>query len=238
MLKLLAAALVLAQVSTVPPPRGIPMPMGPTPVEPAAGITVIGNGIASAAAGDATVTLRIATRNNALTLNAQSLAPIVDALVRAGADRTSVSLPPYLVGQARMNNASITAVVHHPTQQMLQQGMVTIANAFASMPEILLTSADVRLTADHCTALARAAAANAISNARSNAAFVAQQIGAKLGPAISVDWHGSGSFGGADQCLSVYSIGPMGAMNGQMSPADMLTVKVYSTVTMHYAIKH
>lgn len=236
MLNLLFAALVLAQISTAPPPRG--MPMGPTPVEPAGGITVIGNGVASVAASDATVTLRVASRNNALTLNAQTLAPIVDALVRAGADRASVSLPPYLVGQARTNNASITAVVHHPTQQMLQQGMVTIANAFAAMPDVLLTSADVRLTADNCTALARTAAANAISDARSNAAFVAQQIGAKLGPALSVDWHGSGSFGGQNQCMSIYSIGPMGPMGGQLSPADMLTVKVYSTVTMHYAIKH
>lgn len=237
---LILAAALLTQVAPAQPigrGPGFP-PMGPTPVEPSSGIRVTGNGFASAPASQATVTLHVSTRNNALTLNAQTLQPIADALVKAGADRSTVTLPPYLVGQAHTNNAEITAVVHHPTPQMLQQGMLVIANAFASMPDVLLNAADVMLQADDCKTLQQNAEANAIANARSNAAFLAKQIDGKLGPVMSVDVVAGGMLGAEGSCTFRYSIGPFGPSFPQSSPADMLTVKVYSTVTVHYAIKH
>jgi hypothetical protein len=235
---LVLAATLLTQVA-VPAGRGPGFPpMGPTPVEPSGGIQVTGNGFASAPASQAAVTLHVSTRNNALTLNAQTLQPIVDALVKAGADQSTVNLPPYLVGQAHTNNATITATVHHPTQQMLQQGMLTSANAFASMPDVLLNAADVVLQADNCETLQRNAEANAITNARSNAVFLAKQIDGKLGPVMSVEVLAGGMFGAEGSCTFRYSIGPYGPSFPQSSPADMLIVKVYSTVRVHYAIKH
>lgn len=234
---LLFAAALLTQVA-VPVGRGPGFPpMGPTPVEASSGIRVTGNGFATAPASQATVTLHVSTRNNALTLNARTLQPIVDALVKAGADRSSVSLPPYLVGQARTNNAEITALVRQPTQQMLQQGMLVLANAFASTPDILLNGADIALQPQDCQTLQRNAEANAIANARSNAVFLAKQIRAKLGAVMAVDVLSGGGFGAENSCTFRYSIGPYGASFAQSSAADMLMVKVYSTVRVQYAIK-
>lgn len=238
---LVLAAALLTQVA-VPVGRGPGLPpMGPrVPADTAPssdGIRVRGAGYAAAQATDAQVTLQVSSRNNAATLDAQTLQPIIDALVQAGADRSSISLPPYMVGRAHTNNASIAVRVHHPTQAMLQQGMLTIANAFAAHPDILLNSAQVRLTADGCAALRRRAEATAITHARANAAFVAQQLGEKIGAALEVDDFSGPNFGPeSDVCSTSYAIGPYA--NQQMTQDDMLTVKVYSSVTVRFAIKH
>lgn len=233
MLKLLFAALVMAQIG-VPPPMGPRVP--PDTAVSTDGIRVRGAGYATAPATDAQVTLQVSSRNNAPTLDAQTLQPIIDALVKAGADRSSISLPPYMVGQAHTNNASIAVRVHHPTQAMLQQGMLTIASAFAAHPEFLLNAAQVQLTADGCTALRRSAEAMAIAHARSNAAFVAQQLGEKIGSALEVDDFSGPNFGPeSDACSTTYTIAPYA--NQQMTQDDMLTVKVYSSVTVRFAIK-
>lgn len=229
---LILAATILAQVG--PPPMGPPMPpMVPAQV-PADGISVNGTGYASAPATDAQVSLHVSARNNALTLNAQTLAPIVDALVRAGVDRSSIVLPPYLVGPAHTNNATITAAVHHPTLAMLQQGMASIAAAFAADPDVILNAADVRLSVDDCPALSRAAASNAITNARSNAALIAQQLRKHVGAVLAVDARGV-STNVRPGCYTFYSIGPYGAQ--QPSLADLLTVKTGASVTMRFAIQ-
>ncbi len=176
----LAAAFVVAQIPMPHLAPRVPMP-AQAPPGPGDGITVTGSAYAAAQASQAQITLRISARNNAPTLTEQTLQPIADALVRAGADRSSVQLPPYLVGQARTNNAAITASVQHPTTAMLQQGMLTIANAFAANPDLILNGAEIRLLAGDCSALQRAAEANAIADARANAAFIAKQIEAKVG---------------------------------------------------------
>jgi hypothetical protein len=126
-------------------------------------------------------------------------------------------------------------MVHHPTQQMMQQGMLTLANAFAGMPDVLLNSAEIRLTADNCSALQRRAEANAIASARSNAAFVAQQIGGRVGSVLAVNALGT-AIGNDNACNFGYTIGPWGSSFPQ-SQSDLLTVKVYSSVTMRFAIK-
>lgn len=232
------AAVLIAQAAPLPiiprnPPPSVPMRIAGDPVD---GISVSGTGYATAQATQAQVTLRVSTRNNALTLNTQTLAPIVDALVRAGVDRSSVALPPYLVGQAHTNNATVTANVHHPTLVMLQQGMASIANAFAANPDILLNSADVRLSVDDCASLQRTATSNAIANARANAAFMAQQIGKHVGAVLALDARGS-MMNVQPACFYSYSIGPFGAMYPQQSPAELLTVKVGANVTMRFAIR-
>lgn len=232
---LILAATILAQIG--PPPMPPPItrfePMAPAQA-PADGISVSGTGYASAPATDAQVSLHVSARSNALTLNAQTLAPIVDALVRAGVDRSSILLPPYLVGPAHTNNATITATVRHPTLVMLQQGMATIAAAFAADSDVILNSADVRLSVDDCPALSRAAASNAIANARSNAAFIAQRLRKHVGPVLAVDARGV-STNVRPGCYTFYSIGPYGAQQPPL--ADLLTVRTGASVTMRFAIQ-
>ena len=234
---LILAAVLLAQAALPPvsPPMAprVPMPMAPSG-SPVDGISVTGSGYATAQATDAQVTLRMFTRNNALTLNAQTLQPIVDALVRAGADRSSIMLPPYMVGQAHTNNATIVASVHHPTQEMLQHGMVTIAGAFAANPDIVLSSAEVRLSVDDCAALERSAASSAVANARANASFIAQQIRKHVGTVLAVDAR-SMPMNVQPACYYAYSVGPYGPYPPQPA-ADMLTVRVGASVTMRFAI--
>lgn len=236
----LIAALVLLAQALPPMGPGLPMPplraplMPPAAPAPADGITVGGSGYASAQATTAEITLRVSTRNGALTLDAQSLQPIVDALVRAGADRASVQIPPYLVGAAHTNNAAVTATVHHPTQMMLAQGMLTMAGTFASLRDIILNQADVRLSVDDCAALQRNAAARAMENARQNAQFMAKQIGKHAGRVLAIDGRGM-PIGAQGACSSTFGLGPYGPPAPQ--PADMLTVKVYGSVTMRFAIR-
>lgn len=237
MLRPLLFATVLFAQAVMPPltarvPMSVPMPMSAAN-GPADGISVMGTGSAEAQATDAQVTLRVMSRDNALTLNAQTLQPIVDALVRAGVVRSSISLPTYLVGQAHTNNAAIVASVHHPTLQMLQQGLTIVAGAFAATPDILLNAAEVRLSVDNCTALQHTAAANAIANARANASFVAKQIGRRVGAVLGVDMRTPMDVPQA--CYSNYAVGPFGSPY-QQSPADMLTVRTGASVTMRFAL--
>lgn len=237
---LILAVVLLAQAAVpAPPPMGVVPPMGPMRPVPAPGlndgITVSGAGYATAQASDAALTLRISSRNGALTLDPQSLSPVVDALVRAGVDRSSIQLPPYMVGNAKTNNATITASVHHPTLAMLQQGMLIMATTFASSPDMLLNSAEVRLSVDNCTALQQAATAKAIANARETAQFIAAQIHARAGDVLAVDNRGV-PMGSPGACTTVYAIGPYGPPAPQT--ADMMTVRIYANVGMRFAIKH
>jgi hypothetical protein len=232
---LILAAMLVAQAI---PPMGTPAPMMPMRPMPAMGlndgITVSGNGYASAQATDATLMLHVSSRNNATSLDAQSLQPIVDALVRAGVDPASVQLPSYLVGNAHTNNATITASVHHPTLAMLQQGMVVLAGAFAAQPALLLNEAQVTLSVAGCSAVQRSALASAIANAKANAQFIAKTIGARVGPVLAVDERTPG-IGSQGACTYGYTIGPYGPP--APSAADMLTVKVYAGVGMRFAIE-
>jgi|GEM_PF-2838166 len=230
---MLAAAL-LAQVA----PQMQPMPMRPMPGRPdlSDGITVTGSGVATAPASSAQVTLHLSTRNNAQTLTQESLQWVVDALTQAGAQRASVMLPAYLVGQARTNNAAITAEVAHPTQAMLQQGLQTLVAAFAAHPDVLLNSAEVRLSADGCATLQRSATANAIANARANATFDAQQIGVRVGSVLAIEQTGLPAPGAPGACTTIFGIGPYGPQPQVFS--EMLTVKVFAYVTMRFGIRH
>lgn len=237
---LLLAGVLLAQAL----PPAVPMPLPPmgTPSRfpraagPSDGISVAGNGYASAAATKAVLVLHVSSRTNGLTLDAQTLAPVIDALVKAGVPRSDVSLPAYLVGQAHTNNVAITATVHNPSAAMLQSGMVTVANAFASLRDVLLNGAEIRVSTPHCAQLTHAAEAAALRNARDNAAFIATQLHVHLAHVLAVSAYGPPSVGPA-ACTTTSFIGPYGPAVPASSPAEMLEVKAYSNVSMRFAIR-
>jgi uncharacterized protein YggE len=234
---LLLAAALLAQLS--PPPSGpIRAPMGVQPNGPEDGISVTGSGTATAQAQTAQVTLHISSRGNALVIDSAALQPIVDALVGIGIDRSAISLPPYLVGDAKVNNVSITANVDRPSPTMIQQGMLSLAGAFAKTPQLLLNNAEVRVSADNCADLMRRAEADAIADARKNAQFIASQLGVHAGNVLAVQEYGGVNPGMPNACSSMYFFGPYGPSQPMQSPGDMLTVKVMRSVGMRFAIKH
>jgi uncharacterized protein YggE len=234
MLKPLLVAAVLLQV----PPRPLPLPIGSAPMIPAprvtqSGILVSGAGMVSVPATSADVTLHVSSRNNALTLNQQTLQPIVNALVSAGVARDAISIPPYMVGAVHTNMAEIVAHVDHPTEAMLRQGMLILANAFAATPDILLNDAFVTVHGDGCQALWQQAEARAIAQARQDAEFIAKQTGVHVGELLAAEEDTPPP----ESCARGFGIGPYGAPGMNYNFADLLTIQVRSNVQMRFAIK-
>lgn len=229
---LFAAVALLAQA--LPP---ISRPIGPVPVIPRdvrSGIMVSGAAVISAPASSADVTLHVSTRNNALTLNQQTLQPIVDAIVHAGVPRDAISLPPYMVGAARTNMAQIVAHVDHPTEAMLRQGMLVLASAFAGTPDILLNDAFVMVHGNNCESLFRQAEARAIAQARQNAEFIAKQNGVHIGELLAAEEDTPAP----TECSRGFGIGPYGTGAAGDNFSNLLTIQVQSNVQMRFAIKH
>lgn len=229
--------LLLAQVA-VPVPGRLPPVQPPISARtgPNDGITVNGNATIEAPASRATVILHLMTRNNAMTITGTTLQPIVDALVRAGVERTSVTLPLYLQGNARTNNAQISGTVSHPTQAMLQNGIAQLGSTFANMTDLILNGAEIRLRADGCEQLEQRAEASALRQARANAEYIAKQLNVRVGGVQAVQ--ASGFAPDLSQaCETQYSIGPFGGSYPMQGAQDYLTVRVFSSVSVRYAIR-
>ena len=229
--------LLLAQIAA-PVPGRIPMGLPPIAARPGAtdGITVSGNATVQAQAAHAIVTLHVMSRNNAMAITAASLQPVADALVRAGVERSSITMPLYLQGNARTNNAEVSGTVERPTQAMLQNGIAQLAGAFASMPDLILNAADIRLTADGCEQLEQKAEAAALHQARANADYIAKQLNVRVGAVQAVQASGFAP-DLSQSCVTQYGIGPFGAPYPMQSAQDYLTVRVFSSVSVRYAIR-
>lgn len=229
---LIVSAMVLLGAQPMPQ---MSMPASARGAQPPDGITVRGSGSAAATAANAVLTLYVATRNNMLAITPASLAPVIDALVSAGIERGDIVVPVYLTSAAHTNNATIVATVHRPTTAMLQNGITQLSNAFTNLPDLMLNSAQVRLTLDDCTAVLRQAQSAALKQARSNADSLARQLGLHIGAVVAVDEQ-SGSLNSDGQCVSAYSIGAYQNMPFS-TPGDYLLVHVYASVSIRYAIR-
>lgn len=227
---------VLAAISLIFAPaqaaQMLGAPYGPNTVPD--GITVRGSGTASTMADQATISLRLFGRNNALVVNQAAMQPVIDALVKAGVQRSDITTPVYLTGTAQ-SNAVLTAIVRHPTVPMLQSGIASLASVFPVNSPVLVSAADVRLSAADCAAARAQAQSAAIRQARSSAEAIAHDLRVRVGPVIAVDFqnNASDSSGG---CFSMYSIGPYQTQPFS-APEDYLRVRVSSFVTIRYAIK-
>lgn len=199
------------------------------------GITVRGTGTADAPADQATLNLRVFGRNNASVITEATLEPVIDALVKAGVSRTDITTPAYLTAGAQVSNATVTAVVHHPTVTMLQDGVGAMVAVFPPNSQTVLSSADVRLTANDCSATRAQAQAAAIRQARSNAQSIAHSLGVRIGQVLAVDYQ-TGPLDPGGACFYTYNLGPYQNSLFQ-SAADYLRVRVSSSVEIRYAIK-
>lgn len=217
----------------------MPMPVSVSPpmraVQPNEGISVRGNGSATAPASTATLSLYVSSRNNAIVLNESTLSPIVDALVRAGVQRSDIVLPIYLTGNARTNNVTVTATVHHPSIAMLQNGIAGLGSSLTNSPDLIVNNAQVRLTLDDCTPTMQQAQIAALRQAHANAASIARQMGLHLGAVLAVDAQNM-QMDAEGRCLSEYTLGPYQG-NQFTSPSDYLTVRITTSVSVRYAIR-
>jgi uncharacterized protein YggE len=93
----------------------------------------------------------------------------------------------------------------------------------------------VRLALDDCSPAHRQAQSAALKEARANADGIARQLGLHVGAVVAVDEQ-SASMMPDGGCSSMYSIGPYQNMPFT-SPDDYLKVRVYSNISIRYAIR-
>ena len=221
----------LARAQPLPAMQASPMRMMGQPV-PEPGITVTGNASLGVPATSARLTINVRTLNGALTLNAKTMQPMVDALVKAGIDRSSIVLPAGFSAPGNLNYASISGTVEKPSVKQMQAGITTVGTVVASMPGISLTNASVQLWAVGCGAVLDRARNLAIDNAQGKARGIAQHLNALLGPVIALSANDVQVLP-ADRCTSSYGLPGY----NMQQPSDYLTINVSSFVTVTYAIR-
>jgi uncharacterized protein YggE len=212
------------------------VPMPPPAAADPHGITVSGVSSVSAPATSARVSLYLATRNGAMSLNAKSVQPIVDAMVKAGVDRNSIILPLNFLTDGGSNGATITGEVPHPTVAQLQSGVVTVGTAVNSVSGVVLNNANVQLTVSNCQPLLDRARSGAIARARAKADEIAKQLSVKVGSVIAVNANGEMPLTPDGSCTGNMNFGPFGSPMFQET-GDYLNVTVSSAVTITYAIR-
>jgi len=216
--------------------RGPVMPGGAAAQNPAHGITVSASASSRIPATSARITLNVSSADRSLSLDAASLQPVVDALVKAGADPSSVQLPPNFSAPGRSNLASITATVANPTAAMMQSGIVTVGTSVASAKNLVLNGAMVMLIAQHCAGALDNVRGQAIERAHDKAESIAKDLGVHVGSVLNVQSFEQGWPDGS--CQSQYNVnGYMGSPDAPQSPQDYVTVPVQSNITITYAIK-
>ncbi len=221
--------------------QNAPIMRVPPPAQTSAnghGITVNGTSVLRVPATSARISLQLTSIDNKTTLTQQDLQPLVDALVKAGAQRSSVQLPLAFTAGGFSNAATVTAVVQHPTVDTMRSGIASVGATIAGMKNVRLGSAQVQLKNDDCAQTLAKVRADAIASARSKASSIAKQLGVTLGGVVNVNAFDPGNPDGS--CASQYWVGPMGAQfgrNAENDDSDYITVPISSNVTITYGIK-
>jgi uncharacterized protein YggE len=232
---ILVAALLFVPITAAgqgiaPEQRGFSANGGPAVTR---GITVTGSGQERVTATSAQITLNLNSATRANTITKTKLQPLVDALVKAGADPASVHLPVNLDPPGSVtNNASIAATVDHPSAELVQRSISTVGAAIAAMNDVNLSGAMVLIKADGCQSAMDAARKTAITRARAKAESIAKDLNVQVGSAINVTSMEALQPDGS--CSTQYYVG---GFNSAQSPQDLVAVPVTSTITITYAIK-
>ncbi len=236
---ILVAALFLLPTAAVaqfaPGPRGPAAPGTVNASSTTHGITVSASASSRIPATSARITLNLASADRTLSLDAQSLQPVVDALVKAGADPSSVQLPPNFGAPGKSNSAWITATVAHPTAAMMHNGIVTVGASVASAKNLILNGAMVAVLAQHCADALDGIRGQAIQRARAKAESIAKDLDVHVGSELNMQSLEQPSPDGS--CGWQYNVNGFGNPDMPQSPQDYVTVPVQSTVTITYAIK-
>ncbi len=233
-LSLLGAFALLPLVTSaqgIPVRQSFPMPLRSNDSH---GITVTGSATTRVPGTSADLTLSFIGRGGKLVLNAQTLQPVIDALVADGIPRDAIQLPLNLSAPGNSSNASIAAHVEAPTAAMLQNGVLKVGTAIAGLPDVILGSAMVRVSAAHCGAAQDATRARAIALARAKAATIAKQLGVRLGRVLNVAAFDTQLAG--DSCSWQYYVGAF-SPSGPMTSEDYVKVPVTENVTITFAIR-
>lgn len=201
------------------------------------GITVNGTAQIRVPASSARIILTVSSLNSQSSLTEQTVQPLVDALVKAGAERSSVQLPLSFSAGGYSSVGMVSAVVEHPTFDKMRSGVATVAALLGGLKGIRFNSTRVELKQNDCMPALAKARANAIDAARAKAALIAGQLRVSLGRVVNVNVYDRDSPDGS--CVSQYSFGPEGPLfpYGGDTLEDYVVVPVTSNVTITYSIK-
>ncbi len=228
----------LAQVM----PAGAPINRGPMVQYPSNssfhGITVNGQATQKTAATSAKITLYLYSQQlqnqPVRPLDETRLAPLIDALVKGGVPREQISIPS-MFGPQPSGSVTVIATLAHPTPSQIQNGIGIVAAALSNMRGVMIGNAQVLLESSQCGAVGDAVRGEAIDNAHKKAASVAKQLGVHLGNVLNVNATDQGYQNGT--CAWPYNMGPNN-LPQITSPDDWVSIPVFSSVTITYAIKH
>jgi uncharacterized protein YggE len=231
---------IAGAAQAVPPIQRGPMPAFQSNPGAAGnhGITVNGTAALRIPATAAHLALTVTTPDRRMTLDKARLQPLVEAIVKAGADPGTVQLPPNFNAAGGSNVATITATFSHPTVAQMQQGIISVGSVIAGEKDLALSSAAVQLVAADCAGVLNQVRRQAVEHARAKALSLASDLGVHIGGAINVTSYDQLAADGS--CSSTYYINGFGGFNNPQSPqspGDYVTIPATANVTITYAIK-
>ena len=200
------------------------------------GITVTGMGSSRIPATSARISIQLGSSDRSNSLDKQKVQPIIDALIKAGADPSRVRLPLTLSAGTGSNMASISATFVHLNPKTVQNGMASAVATIAAMKDtVVFYNLQLFVIANNCQHALAIARQQAIASARAKAEAISKDLNVEIGPAISADSREMISTDGS--CFTQYFIGPQGDQSVLQTAQDYVTVPVQSNITITYAIK-
>jgi hypothetical protein len=200
-------------------------------------ITLTGSAVNRVPASLARVTLGLMSNDRQPIYSAQTIQPVIDALIKAGADPASVRVPLSLSTSGNWSAASISAAFSQPTAAVVQDAIKSAETVVGSMKDTTLSGVWLALTASNCEAAENAARIQAISQARDSAQSIASGFNVHLGAVLSV--HSLDPIPADGSCSAQYTVGQYsgGNFEGPLAPDDFVSVPVRSNLMVIYAIK-
>ncbi len=200
------------------------------------GITVTGTGSSRIPATTVRISVQLGSADRSNGLDKEKMQPIIDAMIKAGADPSRVRLPLTFNAGARTNMASITVTFAHPTAKTVQNGIASAAAALATEKDaVVLYNLQVFVIAQHCQHTLAIARQQAIGSARAKAEAIAKDLNVEIGPAINAESREMTSTDGS--CLAQYFVSAQGDQSGPQTSQDYVTVPATANITITYAIK-
>jgi uncharacterized protein YggE len=197
-------------------------------------IVASGRGDAAAAPDEAQVTVAVVTRAPtavaAGAANASRLTAVLNALVRVGIPRGSITTQSFAVspnveydgGTTRQAGYVATNSVHVRTSMLGQVGQIIDAALAAGADRVNA----VTFTSSRAAELRRASLAQAVADARADAEAMAAAAGGRLGSLIEL----TSTSGGGGYALEQSRIMIRGANSGSVTPVNATDVQVGATV--------
>jgi hypothetical protein len=200
-------------------------------------IMVTGSAVSRVPASLARVTLGLNSNDRQPIYSAQTIQPVIDALIKAGADPASVRVPLSLTTSGNWSAASISATFSQPTAAIVQTGIKSAETVVASMRDTTLSGVWLTLTASNCGAVEDTARTQALSQARDRAQSIASGLNVHLGAVLTV--HSLDPIPTDGACSVQYTVGQYsgGNFDGPLGPDDFASVPVHSNLMVTYAIK-